>query len=321
MATRVLGVVPALTQFTHTHPTPDEITQFYHLKNTTIPPHRPYLWSNTVASLDGVTSLGKTISPSVFALNGMSCDASTDWLLLNAGWAYSDAVLGSAEILRSEPNIRWVPTEEMIEFRMKTLRKKTPYPYNVVITHSGIIPPHHPIITDNTIPTLVFISPDGLRKFENQISLTRRRSDRIHNISGHFVRIIELDGINTSIIEIYPHDTTPESEHAPLDLSVVLKVLRVHYDVQYVDVTAGPRVIGSLIEHKLLDEYRLTKSGSFFGFESSTRRPLIDLPPHTYPHIPVLCYEGVRLGYMSHHLFLRCSIDYSKIEPASEPAK
>lgn len=40
-------------------PTIDEIQAFYSLEKVTLPSDRPYSWSNTITSLDGVVSIGQ----------------------------------------------------------------------------------------------------------------------------------------------------------------------------------------------------------------------------------------------------------------------
>jgi riboflavin biosynthesis pyrimidine reductase len=261
-----LCVFPTLAQFASTKPTSDEIIQFLHLKHVVIPEDRPYSWSNTVASLDGITSLellnGEESSSPSLALTGLSKDSETDWALLNAGWAFADAVLGSAEILRNEPNIKWIPNEEMLQFRLKVLQKPTPYPFNIILTSSGIIPENHPIINDVNIPTIIFISPGGLAFLSTKMpEAIKSARENVHLEVDHPMRILHIDKINVTIIEIFS-PKKPDSDFSPIDLKLVLKLLRVYFDVKYLDVTAGSSILGSLISQKLLDEYRLTKNTS-----------------------------------------------------------
>ena len=53
-ASNVVTVNPRVAEFTSL-PTAEEVFSFYSLATGTLPSNRPYCWSNTISTLDGVT--------------------------------------------------------------------------------------------------------------------------------------------------------------------------------------------------------------------------------------------------------------------------
>ena len=72
----------------------------------------PYCWSNMVSSLDGIISFGETnhSGPFEISLGHLKGAASVaDERILNYGWATSDAILITGEIVRKESNLTCQP--------------------------------------------------------------------------------------------------------------------------------------------------------------------------------------------------------------------
>jgi riboflavin biosynthesis pyrimidine reductase len=317
-----LGLFPEVAKFESSNLSASDIESFYKLPpDDFVPSDRPYTWSNSVATIDGVTSFpmppppqgdGSPSSP-LIALSGLSPDSFTDWTLLNAGWAYADAVLTTGEILRHEPNTTYVPYQEMLDFRSKTLRKSG-LPVNVVITASGKVSPSHPIIKSAEIETLVFTSSNGWATISSQLKDAHGYSHTAHRKADDDYEIFSYDMLNTAVL-VLPSNA---NEQGRLDFHKIFRILRKEHNIRFVDVTAGSVVLGTLIAEKLLDEYRLTQSGAFLG-HSSLRSSMPKFPkPFDYPHLPLLRFESIRVGANFQHIFIRSSVDYTHLSSEDE---
>ena len=424
---------------------------------------QPYVWSNAVLSLDGVSSLrgrGKTISSNeaewndddrtsskTIAMSHISADSGVDWRLLTAGWAYSDCVIGSGEILRNEQDVQWIPTDtDILEYRTRVLKKVGKYPISAIVTQTGNIPLDHPMLRNSSIRTIIFTTPKGFARLQAQADtldvFTSKRcvtpgatsndnlggqsieeflcmplasspssfsvggggggggaetSEEKHplespkpalacdcgkvwrfpeeNGKGDSPRIcaLYLSAMNCAILSIpaidspaaayssipsfgpstcyaaassdpssssssspskfvHIENSTSDSitgKEAPrsfqglfgavrmggVDLLQMLRVLKAAFHVNYADVSAGATLLGLFVSHRLLDEYRCTKSGAIFGHISScglySRTPSLHFETgfSTTNH-PIVIYEALRVGFHSCHLFLRCTVHY-----------
>jgi hypothetical protein len=120
-----------VAEFTKELPPLEEIHAFYSLDKVDLPSDRPYTWSNTISSLDGVVSTGQgKHGVEVIGLKSYSqAQAKTDFCLLASRWAYSDVILFSAASLRAEPEQKLlIPSLRLIKFRIDKLGKLTDNP-------------------------------------------------------------------------------------------------------------------------------------------------------------------------------------------------
>jgi len=186
-----------------------EITAFYTLDHALNyqTPDRPYTWSNTVCSVDGVisflepgTSAGKEIALGHIPRSG----SGSDWRLLNGGWMFADAVVSSGTNLRTEPDLLYSPHfEDLQNYRLNVLKKPKAHPLQVhclskidvkpffvvlclqewwlfaqchpllreqvIITRSGDIPFTHNLFQQHCdVEKLILTSVDGIKRvFEN----------------------------------------------------------------------------------------------------------------------------------------------------------
>jgi len=278
-----------------------DIETFYDVKNDSsvnVPVGgRPYTWSMSVSTLDGLISFREpqaTSAIEVAMAHVKHSGSMADWRLLNAGWMMADAVLGSGSILRSEPTIKWIPHfEDMVEYRVNVL-KKPKYPLNVVLTGSGDIDLKHPMFHDADLHTVILTSKQGHEKLLQSSAA----------IAGTNTRI-EVVG-NTASFE-------------GAEFKAASELLYEKYGVRFLDVTAGGVVIGKLMWHKLIDEMRITLAGQICGPISSTgeARPHLiagigqdsGLAPFTHHDNPHITYHKVAL-FGIHHIFIRGIVQY-----------
>jgi len=271
----------------------DTVVDFYSVQHVKVPQDRPYTWTMTVSSLDGIIEFkekdsegGKYIAMGHIPGSG----SGSDWRMLSAGWTFADAVFASGAILRAEPNMKFIPFfDDIIEYRVNVL-KKPKYPINVILSGSGDIDLNHPIFHTPDLQTVIITSQAGYNKLTPQLSL--------------------LDPKATTV-EVFGE--TPSFSQKEFD--EMLRLLKSKYNIQYLDITAGGTVIGLLLWYKHVDEIRVTIAGQVVGETSTSqqRRPrLISLPNDKvfqYENSPLLNYAKVGI-YGVHHIFIRSLVQY-----------
>ncbi|GAX82928.1 hypothetical protein CEUSTIGMA_g10355.t1 [Chlamydomonas eustigma] len=151
-----------------------EVSSFYDISSAVIPQDRPYIWSMTVATLDGRIGFSEpNVLPPAIALAGLRDGHSeADWRLLNAGWAYADAVMISGECLRTEPSTKCKPCyDDLLELRREVRGHSVRhYPTNIVLTTSGDVDPTHPIFGDLELgPVLIATTRSGQEKLVSRL--------------------------------------------------------------------------------------------------------------------------------------------------------
>ncbi len=293
-----MNIQPRLAEFSDEFIPVEEIEAFYTLDGIDVPAERPYTWSMSVATLDGVTSFlePEALAGDTIALTHIKESGSeADWRLLNAGWLYADAVLGTGQIIRAEPEIKWIPVyEDLIEYRQKAYKKPNPLPINIVLTATGDFDMRHPIFNDGRFLTVILTTKTGQARLLKEIEKASACGFR------------PLEEGNTRL-ESFGGDT--------LDYCEVMRYLRAKLNIRYLDITAGGSLIAALAKERLIDETRITYAGHFSGHHNSTgdcRPGLFDLPKGQYftpQNNPLIHYEGLRL-HGKHHLFLRGSYQY-----------
>ncbi len=293
-----MNIQPRLAEFSDEFIPLEEIEAFFSLEGIEAPHDRPYTWSMSVATLDGITSFQEreALAGDTVALTHIKNSGSeADWRLLNAGWLYADAVLGTGRIIRAEPEIKWIPVfEDLIEYRQKVHKKPDPFPANLVITATGDFDMRHPMFNDDRYLTVILTTRSGRETVlrNNQ----KAASAGIHPLQRGNTRLQSFGG-------------------ETLDYREVMRYLRQEMDIRYLDVTAGGKLIAALAKEKLLDECRLTYAGHFSGPQNSTGDPrpvLFNLPSGQYftpQNNPLIQYQAIRL-HGKHHLFLRGTYRY-----------
>jgi len=271
---------------------------FYDLKGIVFPPDRPYIWSMTVESFDGIiatsekdASAGKDIALADFP--GAKAGSFSDWYLVNVGWTIADAVLGSGAILRDERETVFCPGwPYMTEYRQNVL-KKSKYPINVVLTGSGEIDLHHKIFNIEDLHVVIVTTPIGKEKL-------------LSKWPGKF-------GAKQVDIEVVGSGDSPIIDQE--GLIALVRLLKDKYRVNILDVTAGGKVISSLLWAKLVDEVHVTISGQVIGSFSTEGKPrprFIDLEKDksfTKDNSPLVEFKGVKV-LPPHHIYVRGVYQY-----------
>jgi len=201
----------------------------------------PVLFSNFVASLDGVATLGS--NPSTGSI--LSGRHPADRFLMGLLRACADAVVIGAGTLRGTPGHRWTPAhvypDLATEFiALRSALGRAPEPRLVVISASGDVDGSHPALTAGA---LVLTSEQGRRALGNKLPPT---------------------------CEIF---AMGKGQQIKLDLAVA--ELR-HRGYQVLLTEGGPRLMGGLIEAGLLDEAFLTISPVLAGRDDEERLGMVE---------------------------------------------
>lgn len=102
-----------------------------------------------------------------------------------------------------------------------------------------------------------------------------------------------------------------EGEEDGVSHGKILRYLRAHEGVRFLDVSAGGIVIGGLMNEKFIDEVRLTLTGNLLG-DAPLLPSLVSFPRDfeaSPDSSPLVAYDLVRsLG--PHHLFIRGRVVY-----------
>jgi riboflavin biosynthesis pyrimidine reductase len=196
------------------------------------------VYSNFVASLDGVVTLGS--KPSAGSI--ISGKYPADRVLMGLLRACADVVLIGAGTLRATPGHLWTPAHVYPELATEFLALRselgrTTEPQLVVVTASGDLDASHPAMVKGAI---VMTTVEGAKAIGNRLPKT-----------------CEVVGTGQR-----------------LDLGKVLTTLR-NRGLDVVLTEGGPHVVGQLIEGGLLDEAFITVSPVIAGRKDDKRLGMV----------------------------------------------
>ncbi|KAJ3271580.1 hypothetical protein HDV01_006542 [Terramyces sp. JEL0728] len=286
-----MHITPRIGEFSDPCIPIDEIKAFYTLENVDLGDIYPYSWSNSIVTLDGVLS---------FLEDGYTVDAVglkhvqevkplqlADFRLLNAGWAYADAVLISGEIIRTEKTAGCIVVfEDLLELR-KSLGRASLQPIQCVVSRECKFPVDRPIFQTEGLKVIVFTTSAGKCNLEN----------------------VFKDSKITSTVQIISNDS--------LGLDWVFSRMK-QIGINYLDVSTGGKVIRTLIGSGLLREIRKTVSGQYAGplnSKNEKRPKLFDENSEANFHpsfSPLIYWKGIRM-MGEHFIFHRGIIEYRHI--------
>ncbi|KAJ3215070.1 hypothetical protein HDU67_000850 [Dinochytrium kinnereticum] len=270
-----IKVSPKLAEFSNENIPLDEVISFYALPSRSeqapVPEslERPYSWSNSVLTLDGVLHFldpGSTVSD--IALKGVmdvGHHSLADYRLLNAGWSMADGVLITGQILRDEPEASCIVSfDDLCRYRTEVLGFKEKHPINLILTESCDLDFRHPIFNpDNPLRVVILTSNEGLQKASQLLSENKGGDGALHpcrewvtyfasDIDSHNTLTAQLDAHNLIIIGFNMNQTaapspqvTPASTLDPsarrvkfkngLDLTAIFKFLKKELNIQRLD--------------------------------------------------------------------------------------
>jgi len=229
---------------------------------------KPALYSNFVASLDGVVALGS--KPSAGSI--ISGKYPADRFLMGLLRACADAVVIGAGTLRATPGHLWTPAhvypELATEFiSLRSALGRAPEPQLVVITSAGNVDANHPALVKGA---LVMTTDDGAKAIGDSLPAS---CEVIAMGEGHSI-----------------------------DMREAVAALRAR-GLEVILTEGGPHLMGRLIDGGLLEEVFLTISPVVAGRDEEKRLGMVE----GVELLPKLGVWGALLSARRHgdHLFLR----------------
>ena len=257
-------------------PTLQEIVDFH--QHDTVLPDRPYTWSNTLRTFDGVihlldeTQIGQV---GMEHIPGPGDFYKADFRLLMGSWMMSDAILFTSETVNAEPNMPCtIVYPDLQAYRSRVLGKKDPIV--VVLCKKGYLLPTSPIF--NVEQVIVFTCEANKHLVD----------PRVH------VQVVDL-------------------QDGHLNLVQVMKRLK-EYGIDTLDICGGGVLINALLEQGLLDEMKNTIAGQIVGPQSQSGLSRPHLFPHqrscfTCDNSPLIAWKKVHL-LGEHFIFMRGKLTY-----------
>ncbi|KAJ3021003.1 UNVERIFIED_CONTAM: hypothetical protein HDU68_009869 [Siphonaria sp. JEL0065] len=329
----VFLIKPKLAEFSEPSVPMDELAVFYTTIGLQAKEGRPYIWSNSMTTLDGymhfkatanqVKGEAQIVAKNEYEHGSIESDVAlkrhpdagpyslADYRLLNAGWVFADAVLSSGPCVRTDPLLRHVPIfKDMQHYRQNTLKKPfAPFQILVSSTASSFAFDSHAMFNSSDIPVVVAsLSEDVQRAEESYLaSRTPLSNSRLWNPQSD-----PLHAPGTVRFVSFPAST---KDPRGIDLNRLAEWLKQELDVTFLEIDAGGSMIRKMIDDKLIDEVRLTQVGHVIGVNDSTGLPrpsLFNCPGgDTYDadHSPVFRMAAIR-SIGDHFLFLRTILEY-----------
>lgn len=242
-------------------------------------PKRPYIISNFVSTLDGVTSLNV---PGHSAGGDISGFNRHDRFVMGLLRAVSDMVIVGAGTLRSVPDHLWTadyiyPDLAGIYKQVRAALGKSEPPLNVIVTASGEVDLGLRVFQSGEVPVLIVTTTQG----------------------ANYLRGHELP---PSVQVTAVQSTERLTAQAILDATCAFR------PCDLILVEGGPQLMGNFFAEKCFDELFLTFAPQIAGRDVSVMRPGLVAGKTFAPEEPLWGnLAGVKRG--GSHLFLRYAFE------------
>ena len=231
-------------------PLPPELARLYGRLQFPLRDRAPYVISNFVTTLDGVTALEPSGHEDGNEVSGSNLH---DRMVMGLLRAAADAVIVGAGTLRASPRHLW--TAEYIYAPLadayRSLRaqlRKPETPLNVIVTARGEIDLTLPVFQAGKVAVLIVTTDDGKRRIARGTLPSSVRVASVQPTGSLTARAI---------------------------LDEVTRALR--GNARLILVEGGPRLMGDFFAEHLLDEQFLTLAPQVAGRDNSAARPgLVD---------------------------------------------
>jgi riboflavin biosynthesis pyrimidine reductase len=260
-------------------PLPPELAALYGRFPLALPPDRPTVVANFVASLDGVVSLGIPGQAGGGEISGFNPH---DRMVMGLLRAVADAVIVGAGTLQEARDHLWTadyiyPPLTSAYRRLRASLGKDEPPLNVVVTASGDVDPRKRIFRTGEVPALVVTTARGAARL------------RARDLPSA-VRVAPLPGDDTI--------------GAAAILAAILQVR----PGNVILTEGGPHLMGDFFAERCLDELFLTLAPQVAGRDDATTRPGLVAGRTFAPEHP-LWSTLLSVKRAESHLFLRYALD------------
>lgn len=225
-------------------PLPSKLARLYGCLRMPLRRSRPHVFSNFVATLDGVVSLNTKEHASGGDISGFSAQ---DRMVMGLLRAVADVVIIGSGTLEADRRHVW--TAEAIfprladEYRqLSQALGKRGVPLNVIVSGSGAIDLRLPVFTSGKVPALIVTTTAGAKRLSKQ-SLP----DSVE------IRAVRRSG-------------------SVIPASAILDEVRRVSAGKFILVEGGPRLLGDFYAEHLVDEQFLTLAPQIAGRDAADRR-------------------------------------------------
>ena len=257
-------------------PLPPSLERVYGTLRVSMPRSRPWVFSNFVATLDGIVSLQTKGHAGGGDISGFNAQ---DRMVMGLLRAVADAVIVGAGTLAADPQHIWTPDSICPEFakdyrRLSEAMGKRRAPLNVIVSGRGELNLSLPVFASGTVPALIVTTAAGAK---------RLRKQRVPN--------------TLAIREVRSHNST-------IPARAILEEVARASPGKRVLVEGGPRLLGDFYAARLIDEQFLTLAPQIAGRDVGDGRPSLVMGKSFAPR-DALWGSLIDLRRGRSHLFLR----------------
>jgi riboflavin biosynthesis pyrimidine reductase len=280
-----------------TLPLPPKLARLYGCLRMPLPRSHPHIFSNFVATLDGVVSLNAKGHASGADISGFSAQ---DRMVMGLLRAIADVVIVGSGTLGADRRHVWTAGAIFPELadeyrRLSQALGKREAPLNVIVSGSGKIDLRLPVFASGKVPALIVTTTAGAKRLRRQ----------------HAPDSVEIRAIRRRVGAVHRGASAIRRSASAIPASAVLdEVCRVSPG-KLILVEGGPRLLGDFYAERLIDEQFLTLAPQIAGRDAGDRRLSLVMGKAFAPGDPLWgTLIDVRRG--SSHLFLRYSFPQSR---------
>ncbi len=267
-------------------PLPPRLTRLYGCLRMPPAHARPHIFSNFVATLDGVVSLNLKGHASGGDISGFSLQ---DRMVMGLLRAVADVVIVGAGTLNVDRHHVWTAerifpalAEDYRRLRV-ALGKRGP-PLNVIVSGSGRVDLGLPVFASGEVPALIVTTAAGAKRLR-----TQRMPDSV-----------EIRAVRSSA-------AAPQAKAHGIRAGAIIEQVRRASVGRLILVEGGPRLLGEFCAAHLLDEQFLTLAPQIAGRDAGDDRLSLVMGRTFAPRHP-LWGTLVDLRRGGSHLFLRYTL-------------
>ena len=234
----------------------EKIEQIYGtLKFPVLKENRPFLFACFVSSIDGTIAFKDNPKSGQIARNEKldSAAGKADLWVLNLLRAVADAIILGPKTLAVESNLTGHIFDNDLVKARSDLLKKSPVPYNIVISQTGeSIPYSHRIFAEENVPVIIATSPQGSKSVISNLNYSYQLIDL--NSNNNFPNI---ETKNDEVIILI------SGQGYKLNEKILFEFLKkIGLDKIMIET---PSYAHYLMQKRLLDEIFINQAGIYVG--------------------------------------------------------
>jgi riboflavin biosynthesis pyrimidine reductase len=202
------------------------------------------IYAESLADLSGVlhcvSSVRVSTDPArlhVIDINQHAPKSATDFFVLNLARAHADAIVTTAQIVRSEPQLshqlQGPLAEGLLRYRREVLRK-TQGPCSAILTRTGELPAEHRVFQD-PFDNLVLTGPEHAAALSSRLKAAGARAEVVPVAAldaRAAIALLQQRGARTILIEAGPSTAGPLYDPPPCVQHLLLSRCEAAFDAR-----------------------------------------------------------------------------------------